>query len=195
MPDDATILSVLPPMSLHLCTLGPVNLLYDILETILEIVSTKLRADHWAKACGGLVRESYYGGKAQFNGPQCHKLLRSRHILVGLLIENELSAQCKPITNAFDRLYDMIQSCCGMVLYPRYVSDIRHFADSIFALMHFCEMISTPELPIKLNVIPKLHAIFTHIKQFIEYQKEVHNVEFGLAFYSEQRFVSSKSHN
>ena len=125
LPDECTVLSVLPPMSLHCCTLGPVNLLYDILEIILEIVSYKLRADHWAKACA-LERESHYGGKAQFNGPQCHKLLRSRHILVGLLIEHSLAGQCKPIMNAFDRLYDVIQSCCGMVLYPRYCSDIRY---------------------------------------------------------------------
>ena len=56
--------------------------------------------------------------------------------------------------------------------------------------MHFCEEISTPEKPINLNVIPKLHALFVHIKQFIKDKKETHNVEFGLGFYSEQSFES-----
>ena len=124
LPDDCTVLSVLPPMSLHCLTLGPTNLLYDILEKILENLYLKVTAEHWAAALS-LVRDSHYGGKAQFNGPQCHKLLANRHTLVGILIEHGLLGQCKSILNAFDRLYDLIQSCGGMVLYPRYSNDIR----------------------------------------------------------------------
>ena len=59
--------------------------------------------------------------------------------------------------------------------------------------MEFCEEISTPKNPVKLNIIPKVHAIFVHVQQSLKNQKEIHNVEFGLGFYSEQRFESSKS--
>ena len=43
LPRECTILSILPPMSLHLF-LGGMNVLCDILELILEHLSTKLRA-------------------------------------------------------------------------------------------------------------------------------------------------------
>ena len=171
-------------MSLHLF-LGTMNLLCDILELILPILSTKLKAHDWYVSCA-VTRDSHYGGKTQFNGPQCHKLLANRHKLVCLLSENELLGQCKSILNAFDCLYDMVQSCFGLVLYPRYSNDIRKFADSIFNLIVFCNGLRLETDLISLNVIPKFHGIFVHIKQFLELKKETHNLEFGLAFYSEQ---------
>ena len=176
--------SVLPPMSLHLF-LGAMNLLCDMLELILEQLSSKLRAQQWYVSCS-VTRDSHYGGKTQFNGPQCHKLLANRHKLVCLVSENELLGQCKPILNAFDCLHDMVQSCFGMVLYPRYSNDIRKFADSIFNLINFCDSLRLESQMTKLNVIPKFHAIFVHIKQFFDLKKETHNLEFGLAFYCEQ---------
>ena len=167
-------------MSLHLF-LGAMNLLCDILEKMLEILSTILKAQDWYKSCS-VSRDSHYGGSSQFNGPQCHKLLANRNKLVSLLIEKELLGQCKPIMNAFDSLYNMVRSCFGIVLYPRYTDDIRAFADSIYNLIILCDNHN-----IKQNIIPKFHAIFVHIKQFIELKKETHNLEFGIGFYSEQR--------
>ena len=40
---------------------------------------------------------------------------------------------------------------------------------------------------IKASVTLKMHCIFLHIKQFLEYQKETNNFDYGVGFYNEQR--------
>ena len=173
-------------MSLHLF-LGVVNLLYKMLEKILQLISFgTLKADDWASSCY-LVRDGHYGGELMFEGPSCHILLKNQSKLVSLLTQHGLLEQCQPWLDAFEALQNLIKSCFGMELLPRYVNDIRAFADAFFNLMNYCNGLNHDELNhITLNVIPKVHAIFVHIKQFIELQKETHNFDFGLGFYTEQ---------
>ena len=170
--------------------LGATNYFYDTLDAILSQITLKMHAVDWARSCN-LVRDSHYGGTVVFNGPACRTLLHNLNKLVGLLMHNSLLGRCKPILDVFEKFKNVVQSCFGNVLYPRYANDIREFAGAFFNLINFCDELSTPENRIKVNVIPKIHIIFLHIIHFIEQQKENHNVEFGLGFYSAQWYESS----
>ena len=159
--------------------------MYDTLDAILSQITLKMHAVDWARSCN-VVKNMHYGGTVIFNGPACRTLLKNLDKLVELLSHNGLLGRCEIIVEVFKKFENVVQSCFGNVLYPRYANDIREFAGAFFNLMNFCEELSTPENRIKLNVIPKLHIIFLHIIQFLEIQKEKHNVEFGLGFYSAQ---------
>ena len=133
---------------------------------------------------------THYGGKAVCKGRQCRKLIENRSILKSLLEQNNSYSYCEPFVVCFDKFYDVFQSCLGMVQYPRYPGDIRAFANSFFLVKEHANQINTlknPPKKIHVSVTLKTHDIFVHVKQYLEGQKERNNVEFGLAFYSEQR--------
>ena len=128
-------------------------------------------------------------------GRQCQKLLENRSLLTSLLLEHNSSSYCEPIVKCFDSLHAVVRSCLGMVQYPRYPNDIKDFAASFFALKEHAEQINFLKKPIPkihVSVTLKNHDIFIHVKQYLEMQKQKNNVEFGLGFYSEQRYESSK---
>ena len=88
LPNETLILEVFPTMPLH-SKLGIVNLLFDTLDDFLEIIGAPIRAIDWAMECG-LIQQAYYGGKVQFNGNGCSKLLNSIDKLYKLLLDNDL---------------------------------------------------------------------------------------------------------
>ena len=182
LPDDCLVLHVLAPMSLHKL-LGAGNLLYDVLDQILVAMNAPITAENWAVSCS-LNRLDHYGGKEQFNGHQIHTLLKNLDKLKTLLNEHNLFESCKPLFETFENLQMVVKSCFGKVLYPRYYDDIKRFAASYFKLMAYCRT-----LDISLNVTYKVHGIFVHIRQYLNYLKETFDLEIGLGF---ARFESSQ---
>ena len=185
LPDETLVLHVLAPMQLHLKH-GLVNETFDLLDRLLENSESSIRASEWSNALG-LEKTGHLGGKLQFNGGDCHKLLFSIDKLLELLVEHSMNEICEPIMDVFKAFQRVVNSCFGVVLYAsRYKDDIRFFAMKYAALMEYCRQKTSAEKPIKLNVIPKVHAIIIHIIQFIEYQK-TQNMDFGIGFHSEQQ--------
>ena len=184
LSDETLVLHVLAPMQLHLKH-GLVNETFDLLDRLLENSESSIRASEWSNALG-LEKTGHLGGKLQFNGGDCHKLLFSIDKLLELLVEHSMNEICEPIMDVFKAFQKVVRSCFGVVLYTsRYKDDIRNFAMKYAALMEYCRQKTSTENPIKLNVIPKVHAIVIHVIQFLEYQRS-QNLEFGLGFNSEQ---------
>ena len=169
-------------MSLHKL-LGAGNLLYDILDEILVAMNAPITAENWAVSCS-LNRLGHYGSKLQFNGHQIHTLLKNLEKLKTLLNEHNLFEKCEPLFETFEFLHMVVKSCFGKILYPRYYDDIKRFAVSYFKLREYCQTLN-----ISLNVTYKVHGIFVHIRQYLNYQKEVNNIEVGLGFF---RYKSSQ---
>ena len=97
--------------------------------------------------------------------------------------------ECRYIIDTFEALEAVMHSCFGTVLEDRYYNDIMAFARSFFLLMKYVNELNSlknPEKPICCNVTPKIHAVFVHIKQYLDRQKEKNELEFGLGFYSAQ---------
>ena len=172
--------------------LAPFNDIFDALDITLVAHKSSMKATDWSDALS-LTRDCHYGGKAVFNGRQCRKLLQNLDKLEALLIENNSHSYCEPFLKCLKNFYAVLRSCIGMVQYPRYPDDIRAFAHSFFALMDHIEQINilknlTEQFEkIKASVTLKMHCIFLHIKQFLEYQKETNNFDYGVGFYNEQR--------
>ena len=107
---------------------GLVNETFDVLDRLLEISDSPIRAVAWSNALG-LERTGHLGGKLQFNGGDCHKLLISVDKLSILLIEHNLSELCAPVFDALKSFLAVVNSCFGVVLYSsRYKDDIKKFA-------------------------------------------------------------------
>ena len=112
--------------------------------------------------------------------------------LKSLLIQHNSDSYCEPFVKCFESLHAVMESCIGMVQYPRYPSDIRAFAKCFFEAREHAVQINTLKnlsgaQKIHVSVTYKTHEIFVHIRQYLENQKEKNNVEFGLGFSSEQR--------
>ena len=177
-------------MPLH-AKLGIVNLQFDTLDEFLEMIGSPIRAIDWAIECG-LIQQAYYGGKVQFNGNGCSKLLNSIDKLYKLLLDNDLQNRCQPFLKNFEAFNAVVKSCFGNFLFEnRYKDDIRYFANTYFNLIGFCQN-ENQKLPpnsnkkLKLTVRPKVHDVFVHITQFLDNQKNRGFANFGLGFYSEQ---------
>ena len=125
LPGDCLVLDVLPPMSLHLKH-GLVNETFDLLDRLLEISNSPISALDWSNVLG-LERTGHLGGKKQFNGGDCHKLLFSLDKLLELLTEHHLRDLCEPVCDALKAFQAVVNSCFGVVLYTsRLVIQIRN---------------------------------------------------------------------
>ena len=188
LPNEATILSVYPFPTLH-AKLGVMNDLYDTLDDILLAYDGPFRAVDWAESIS-ITRESYYGGKAVFNGPDCNKLLNNIQKLKDLAtIHNLTYLDC--IIYVFDTFHRAVQSCFGNVLHEnRYKDDIREYSRAFFQLKAQCNeinMLKKPPKKVHCSCTPKVHGTFVHVRQTLEGMKERYNVSFGAGLYSEQR--------
>ena len=190
--DNVKILHVYPPPPLH-CSSGPFNDIFDALDLTLRAYKSTMKLTDWSDTVY-LTREGHYGGKAVFKGRQCRKMLQPEHMnkLKSLLNQHNSDSYSEPFVKCLENLHAVFESCIGMVQYPRYPNDIKVFAHSFFQLKEHANQINvlkglTGEQKIHVSVTLKTHDIFVHVKQYLEYQKETNNVEFGMGFYSEQR--------
>lgn len=156
--DDTLVLDIIPPPELHLL-LGAVNHLFINLEKIWP------DAIKWAASLN-LEREAMHGGT--FAGNSCRKLLKN-------VVKLELMAPptCKLFISSFNAFDEVVKSCFGKHLHDDYLEKITNFQ-----LIYQQLQISTT---------PKLHAIFFHIKDFCEANKQ------SLGVWSEQAFESVHS--
>ena len=160
---SATVLSVLPPMELHL-NLGIVNRLWDELDKRLRENNCSMTAKDWSDALN-CFRSEYHGGT--FQGEQCVKLLNNTAALRELLILNgamHIGGQIVKVLEAFN---DVRKSCFGQTCDPKFKEYIAVFAYAYVDL--------------KISITPKVHCVIVHIPQFLA----LHPGK-GLGFFSEQ---------
>ena len=164
---DNTILTLdlVPPMELHLM-LGVVNDLYDHLDKQLGENHCPITANDWSAPLG-LKRLHYHGG--QFNGYQCKTLLSNTKTLKEILLEAGVYSIGEPVLQVLEQFNRVKKSCFGGELNADYHVQIEKFADLYLALGK--------------SVTPKVHAIFLHVPQFLNYNK---NLQKGLGYWSEQ---------
>lgn len=153
--DDTLVLDIIPPPELHLL-LGAVNALYIGLNKVWP------ECQRWADAVN-VTREAYHGGS--FTGNSCRKLLKGLDVLQELC-----PSSCTNFVLAFQSLREVVESSFSKTLYPDYVRKITTFKESFEDL--------------GINITPKLHAIFFHIKDFCSRHPS------GLGNWSEQSFES-----
>ena len=192
LADNVKVIDVYAPPPLHV-TSGVFNDLFNALEQTLLVYNSTMKATDWSDTLS-LTREGHYGGTAVFKGRQCRKMLKTENIgkLKSLLIQHNSDSYCEPFVKCFEALHAVVESCMGMVQYPRYPSDIRAFAKCFFEARDHAGQINTlknlvgPQ-KIHVSVTLKTHEIFVHTRQYLENQKDKNDVEFGSGFYSEQR--------
>ena len=119
----------------------------------------------WAAALS-VTREAYHGGS--FTGNSCRKLLKSVDVLQKLCPES-----CRNFVLAFRALNDVVDASFSKELHPDYLEKIDTFKKT-FELLG-------------INITPKIHAIFFHIKDFCDRHGK------GLGCWSEQAFESVHS--
>ncbi|XP_065641664.1 uncharacterized protein LOC105847267 isoform X1 [Hydra vulgaris] len=154
-PDHKLVLEAIPPMELHLL-LGVVNHLYKNLCKIWP------GAEKWPASLR-IPIQPYHGG--HFNGNDCMKLLRGLDKLQLVTGYNNFS-QAHDFMQPLALFKDVVISCFGNNLDPDYESKISKFKQSYIRL--------------PISVIPKVHAVFYHVPQFIKIKKT------GLGLFSEQ---------
>ena len=163
--NTALTLDLVPPMELHLM-LGIVNNLYDHLDKQLIENHCSITANDWSDTLG-LKRLHYHGG--QFNGNQCKTLLSNTRTLEEILHKAGAYSIRKPVLQVLEQFNKVRKSCFGRKLNADYHVQIEIFSDLYLALGK--------------SVTPKVHAIFLHIPQFLEQNK---NLQKGLGYWSEQ---------
>ena len=97
-----------------------------------------------------LKREEYHGGS--FNGNDSRKLLKNISIL-----EEIAPPSVRSFVDAMKTFNEVVQSCYGNELSPNYKDKITKFRKCYMKL--------------KINVTPKIHAVFHHIIEFCEMKK------------------------
>ena len=153
---DSLVLELIPPMELHLL-LGVVNHIYKTLKTAWP------RATEWPASLH-INEEPFHGG--HFAGNDCHKLLQNLDLLQHLA-EKDSAFQVFPFIETFRKFQAVVASCFGMHLKDDFGEKIRQFKESYLALE-------------RCTITPKVHAVFFHVKQFIDLKKV------SLCIYSEQ---------
>lgn len=151
-PNNDQILHLIPPPELHLM-LGVVNKIYS--EMMLKHPDIALK---WAKNCN-LERHAYHGGC--FNGNACRKLLKQVDILASMC-----PLDCLKYVHVLRNFNNVVISCFGKELKINFENCIDQFKNSYLAA--------------DLNVTPKVHAVFHHVKEFCAFH------QIGLGLYSEQ---------
>ena len=162
--ENKLILELIPPMELHLL-LGVVNHMYKAMTEVWPNVVKWPSALH-------IQQEPYHGG--QFAGNACHKLLSNLDLLQRIA-ETESAFQVFGIIDALRKFKSVVTACFGMVLEDDFSEKIDRFRDSYLAIMN-------------ISVTPKVHAVFFHVKQFIEIKRA------PLGVFSEQA-TESMHHN
>lgn len=156
---DMKLLKIVPPTELHLM-LGVVNTVVNKIETDFEE-----EANSWIKQCQ-VKREFTSGSGSTFNGNACKILLEKIDIL-----RASCSIGCLQYVDVMQKFNNVVHDCFGMQLRSSYEKSIDAFKIAY--------------LSTDLNVTPKVHCVFYHVKDFCS------EVGRGLGFYSEQTVESS----
>ena len=140
--DESTLVILLvPPPELHLL-LGPVNTLYD------ELTKEWPQAEEWSTKLN-IKREEYHGGK--FNGNDSRKLIKNLSVLKEIAPTPSLRIQ--DFIATYDAFNDVVTACYGKNLATNYIDKINTFRQAYRKL--------------RINVTPKVHAVFHHIPSFV----------------------------
>ena len=134
-------------MELHLL-LGVVNHLYKSLKNVWP------KASQWPAALH-IDEEPFHGG--HFAGNQSYKLLNNLDLLQRLT-EKDSAFQAFGFVETMRKFQVVVSSCFGTKLGSDYSESINQFKASFLALP-MC------------SVTPKVHAVFFHIKQFVEMKR------------------------
>lgn len=158
--EDKLILLLIPLPELHLL-LGVVNTTYDHMLKEFET-----EAILWAESCY-VHREITQG--TGFKGNACNILLKKTDILEQICNDRG-SEGCLKYVKVLNDFNEVVHSCFKKELKLDYKEKIAVFRKSY--------------LDLKVNVTPKVHAVFFHIEDFCEITKT------GLGEYSEQAMES-----
>ena len=154
--NETLILDIVPPPELHLL-LGVVNQLFRMLQAVWPDANT------WPSSLK-MDLSPYHGG--MFEGNECRKLLRNVDKLQQLA-EAKSAFQVFGIVEALRKFDAVVKSCFGSELHNNFSEKIQEFRDSYLAIPN-------------ASVTPKIHAVFHHIKDFVDRQMS------PLGIYSEQ---------
>ncbi|KAK6181780.1 hypothetical protein SNE40_009567 [Patella caerulea] len=187
LPDDVLVMDILPVMELHVM-LGITNRLYNQVDQFESSRGTSI-AKEWSDQLS-LRRPHMHGG--EFNGQQCVKLLENTSCLEQLMTENNLGEEGHRVIFALQSFNDVRKKCFGKVLHADYKESISAFEQSY--------------INIGIPITSKCHAVFDHVGQFLETQKELYDqnqsrlpaterqsFNRGLGFWSEQASESVHS--
>nr|XP_012558535.2 uncharacterized protein LOC105845381 [Hydra vulgaris] len=156
LPGDTLVLNFLPPMELHLL-IGVFNHLFAALLQVFPRVTL------WSDALH-IKQQPYHGG--HFAGNESRKLLHNIDILQSIAEKHSCYAAI-PFIDAFRKFNAVVSGCFGCNLNPNYPQIIEAFRVSYLALQN-------------VSVTPKVHAVFFHVKDFIDRYGQ------ALGLYSEQ---------
>ena len=115
-------------------------------------------SEEWLRKCY-VEREAIHGGS--FTGNSCKLLLSKLNLLKELCPNN-----CYKYVHVFESFKNVIEACYGKHLHENYVDLINTFK---------CNYLNAG-----INVTPKVHAVFHHIKEFCQFSQS------SLGPYSEQ---------
>ena len=153
--DGTLILDIIPPPELHL-VLG-VNHLFKTPQSIWS------DAEMWPSFLN--IKQSPHH-RGQFEGNKCRKLLKNVDLLQQLA-KSRSAFQVFGIIDLLRKFDSVLKICFGSVLEADYYEKIDQFKASYLALPN-------------VSVTPKIHAVFHHLKDFIDRQIS------PLGLYSEQ---------
>ena len=138
---------------------APLHLLLGVANTLLDKLQEKWpHAYTWA-ARHNIVKKNYHGGKME--GYACKQLLRKAHIL-----ELDVPRRFTGYARAMCHFKDVVDACFLNELKDDYLIQIQRFRTSYESL--------------KINVTPKVHAVFEHVGEFCTRKN------MGLALFAEQ---------
>lgn len=136
---DTAVLNIIPPPELHLL-LGVVNTIFNHM-----LKEYNVEALAWATRCH--VQQQVTKKGTGFNGNGCETLLQNVDAL-----RATCPVGCLKFVQALHDFKLVVSSCFGNVLDPPYVNHIEKFKQSY--------------LNLGVNVTPKVHAVFYHIRDF-----------------------------
>ena len=150
------VLDFIPPMELHLL-IGTFNHLFAALLKVFP------QGTLWTDSLH-IKQQPYHGG--HFAGNECRKMLKNIDLLQSIVEKHSCYAAI-PLVDVFRKFNAVVSACFGCVLDPSYVQKIEAFRVAYVALQN-------------VSVTPKVHAVFFHVKDFIDKHGQ------ALGLYSEQ---------
>ena len=172
--EDQKIIETLVPPELHLMT-GVVGKLINELEDALneDGEGTKFM-NHFHQRED--VRKCVYQGSNSYEGNQAKKLLEKADILerdIKKTFNFQSITKALPFIEALRKFRDVVYSCFGLTLDPKYKEVIQKFSDQ-YRKLH-------------ISVTPKVHIVETHVIEYIQLRNE----SAGLGHWSEQAMEST----
>ncbi len=148
LPDDTSILSLIPPPELHLMLGVTAKLYEEVLKRLETDGGDKQRIEKWAKE-HNIVREEYRGGTME--GNKCRTLLKK-----AVDLGKELPDKYRVFAVALHRFSKVVTSCFGKDLV---LVDNKAYEQLI---LEFHEVY----LACRISMTPKVHAVIMHVPEW-----------------------------